>query len=114
MEVKITRKNIMIYHPYDISENKQMNFKSMSDSVAFSIWKQLNKFDSEVNYFFGDQFYPMNCIPIGLNGYITQVHQMQISKNSHIKPHIDVSDLDTSFISWFAKGNPNGGCFGMF
>jgi hypothetical protein len=74
----------------------------------------LNKFDSEVNYFFGDQFYPMNCIPIGLNGYITQVHQMQISKNSHIKPHIDVSDLDTSFISWFAKGNPNGGCFGMF
>jgi hypothetical protein len=25
-----------------------------------------------------------------------------------------MSDLDFSFISWFAKGNPNGGCFGMF
>jgi hypothetical protein len=39
---------------------------------------------------------------------------MHISKNSYIKLHIDMSDLDFSFISWFAKGNPNGGCFGMF
>jgi hypothetical protein len=51
----------------------------------------------------------MNYIPIGLDGYTTQVHQMHISKNSYIKPHIDVFDLDTSFISWFAKGNSNGG-----
>ena len=56
----------------------------------------------------------MNCIPIGLDGYTVQIHQMHISKNSYIKPHLDVFDLDTSFISWFAKVNPNGECFGMF
>jgi hypothetical protein len=56
----------------------------------------------------------VNCKPIGLDRYITQVYQMHISKNSYIKPHIDMSDLDASFISWFAKGNPYGGCFGIF
>jgi hypothetical protein len=39
---------------------------------------------------------------------------MHISKNSYIKLYVDVSDIEASFISWFAKGNPNGGCFGMF
>jgi hypothetical protein len=56
----------------------------------------------------------MNCIPISLDGYTTQVHQMHIFKNSYIKRHIDVTDLDASFISWIAKGNPNEGYFGMF
>jgi hypothetical protein len=53
----------------------------------------------------------MNC---ELKGYTTQVHQMHISNNSYIKPHIDVSDLEASFISWFVKGDPNGKYFGMF
>ena len=53
----------------------------------------------------------MNCIPIGLSGYTIKVHQMHISKNSYIKPYIDVSDLYASFISWFAKRNHNEGCF---
>jgi hypothetical protein len=74
----------------------------------------LDKFGSEVKKFFEDQFYPMNCIPIGLEGYTTQVHQLHISKNSYIKPHIDMSNLNASFISWFTKGQPGGGCFDMF
>jgi hypothetical protein len=56
----------------------------------------------------------MNCIPIGLEGYTTQVHQLHISKTSYIKPHIDMSNLDASFISWFTKGQSGGACFGMF
>jgi hypothetical protein len=91
-----------------------MNFRGMGDSIISSIWQQLDKFGCEVKKLFKDQFYPMNDVLISLYGYTTQVHQMHISKNSYIKPHIDVFDLDTSFISWFAKGNPNGGCFGVF
>jgi hypothetical protein len=86
----------------------------MDDSIASSIWQQLDKFGSEVKKLFEDQFYPMNCIPTGLDGYTTQVYQMHISKISYFKPHIDVYGLDPSFISWFAKENPNGRCFGMF
>jgi hypothetical protein len=74
----------------------------------------LDEFGSEVKELFEDQFYLMNCIPIGLDGYTIQIHHIHIFKNSYIKPHIDVFDLDTSFISWFAKRNPNGGCFGIF
>jgi hypothetical protein len=72
-------------------ESKQMSFKGMDDSIAFSIWQQLDKFGSEMKKLFEEQFYPMNCIPIGLNcipiglncipigldEYTTQVHQMQ-------------------------------------
>jgi hypothetical protein len=46
--------------------------------------------------------------------YNTSLPIAYIYKNSYIKLHIDVSNLDTSFISWFAKGNPNEGCFAMF
>jgi hypothetical protein len=97
-----SQENVVMYHHYDISKSKQMSFNN---------WINL-----EVNFKkpFEVQFYPMNCIPIGLDGYTTKVHQMHISKNSYIKPYIDVSDLDASFILWFAKGNPNGGCFGTF
>ena len=92
-----------------------MGFRGIGDSIASSIWKQLvHKFGSEVKKFFEDQFYPMNCIPIGLEGYPTQVHQLHVSKNSYIKPHIDISDLDASFISWYTKGHPSGGCFGIY
>jgi hypothetical protein len=60
-----------------------MSFKGTDNSIASSIWQQLDKFGSEVKILFEDQFNPMNCIPIGLDGYTTQVHQMHISKNSH-------------------------------
>ena len=56
----------------------------------------------------------MNCISIGLLDYTTQVHQLHISKNSYIKLHIDMSNLDASFISWFTKGHPTRGYFGIF
>jgi hypothetical protein len=45
---------------------------------------------------FEDQFYPMNCILVGLEGYATQNHQMHIFKKSYIKPHVDVFDLEAS------------------
>ena len=31
-----------------------------------------------------------------------------------MKPHINMSDLDALFVSWFRKGHSSGGCFGMF
>ena len=40
-----------MYHHYDISESKQMNFKGMGDSIASSIWQQLDKFGSEIKSF---------------------------------------------------------------
>ena len=41
----------------------------------------------------------MNCISIEIKAYSTKVHQMHISNNSHIKPHIDKFDIESSFIS---------------
>jgi hypothetical protein len=31
--------NVVMYHHYDISMNKQMSFKGVGDSIASSIWK---------------------------------------------------------------------------
>jgi hypothetical protein len=31
--------NVVMYHHYDISISKQMNFRSIDDSIAFSIWR---------------------------------------------------------------------------
>jgi hypothetical protein len=42
-----SQRNVVMYHHYDISESKQMNFRGMHDSIASSIWKQLDKFGSE-------------------------------------------------------------------
>jgi hypothetical protein len=39
---------------------------------------------------------------------------MHLFKKLHIKPHIDVSDLEASFILWFTKGNPKEGYFYVF
>jgi hypothetical protein len=40
--------NIVMYHHYDILKSKQMSFRCMGDSIVSSIWKQLDKFGSEV------------------------------------------------------------------
>jgi hypothetical protein len=45
----------------------------------------------------------MNCKLIGLEECTILVHQMHIFENSYIKPHNNVSDLEASFISSFAK-----------
>jgi hypothetical protein len=60
-----------MYHHYDISVSKQMSFRDMDDGIAFSIWQQVDKFGSNIKKIIEDQFYPMNCIPIGLDGYTT-------------------------------------------
>ena len=40
--------------------------------------------------------------------------QMHISKNSFIKPHIDMNDLESSIITWFSEGHPEGAEMGLF
>jgi hypothetical protein len=42
-----SQENVVMYHHYDISKSKQMNFRGMGDSIASSSWQQLDKFGSE-------------------------------------------------------------------
>ena len=42
------------------------------------------------------------------------MHHLHVSKNSYIKSHIDPSNMEASFITWFVKGAPKGGLFGVF
>jgi hypothetical protein len=48
--------NVVMYHHYDISKSKQMNFRGINDSIASSIWTQLDKFGSEVKNFLKTNF----------------------------------------------------------
>jgi hypothetical protein len=48
--------NVVMYHHYDKSESKQMNFRGINDSIASSIWTQLDKFGSEVKNFLKTNF----------------------------------------------------------
>ena len=103
--------------PYDrknMPQSTKLAFRRIADSVASAMWKALDLFGGPVKDFFTKQFQPMNCIPIGLAAYPTQVHQLHMSKNSFIKPHIDKLDFDCSFICWFTEGQPKGGEFGVF
>jgi hypothetical protein len=72
---------------------------------------QLDEFGNHFQQIFNDQF---GHVLIGLAGYATKVHQMHISKNSYIKPRLDMYDIETYFISWFTRENPKGGSFGLF
>ena len=56
----------------------------------------------------------MNFVSVKIQGYLTKVHQMHLSKNSYIKPHIGKYNMDASLIAWFTKGNPKGRCFDVF
>ena len=103
-----------MYHHNDKSESVQTSLKGLGDSIASSIWQHLDKFVGEVQHFFDDQFALMNSVCIEIQGNPTKVHQMHFSKNSYIKPHIDKFDMDASLISWFTRGDPKGGCFGVF
>jgi hypothetical protein len=78
------------------------------------MWKALNLFGGLVKKNFTNQFQLISCIPIGLDAYPTQVHQLHMSKNSFIKPYIDKLDFDCSFICCFTEGYPKGGEFGVF
>ena len=86
----------------------------MGDNIASSIQRDLPRFGNALKEFFQKQFYPINCISIGLEGYEIQAHQIHISKNSYIQPHIDPLDMEASFITWFVKGSPKGGLLGVF
>jgi len=105
---------VVMYSQSNLDDEIQMSYRAMGDNISSSIWKHVSKFGNAVEDFFKKQFFPINCIPIGLEGYKTQVHQIHISKNSFIQPHIDPSDMEASYISWFVKGRPKGGLFGVF
>ena len=106
--------NMVRYHHDNESDDALEAIRGIGDSIASAIWKQLDMFGDSVKTFFQDQFEPMACLAIGLEGFEAQVHQLHISKNSYIKPHIDKSDFEASLIAWFTKGNPKRGYFGIF
>jgi hypothetical protein len=54
---------------------------------------------------------PISCIAIGLPGNETNVHSLHISKNSKIKPLVDVVNYGASIITWFNSGNIKEGDF---
>jgi hypothetical protein len=86
--------------PYDrknMPQSTKLAFRRIAHSVASAMWKALDLFGGPVKEFFTNQFQPMNCIPIGLDAYPTQVHQLHMSKNSFIKPHIDKLDFESFF-----------------
>ena len=58
----------------------------------------MHQFGDVVNSFVDAQFALMNFVSIGIQGYLTKVHQLHLSKNSYIKPHIEKYDMDASII----------------
>ena len=82
--------------------------------MVFLIWQHVNQFGDGINNFFDAQFAPMNFVFVEIQGFLTKVHQMHLSKNSYSKSHIDKYNMDASLIAWFTKKNPKGGCFGVF
>jgi hypothetical protein len=106
--------SVVPYGQKHMSQSEKLAFRRTGDSVATKMWKALELFGSSVKEYFINQFQPINCIQIGLPSYPTQVHQLHMSKNSFIKPHIDKLDYDCSFICWFTEGHPKGGEFGVF
>ena len=103
-----------MYSKSALDDETQLSYRALGDNISSSIWKQLPKFGTAVQDFFKKQFYPINCLAIGLEGYETQAHQLHISRNSYIKPHDNPTDMEASFITWFVKGAPKGGLFGVF
>ena len=106
--------NMVRYHHDNESDDALEAIRGIGDSIASAIWKQLDMFGDSIKFFFQNLFEPMACLAIGLEGFEAEVHQLQISKNSYIKPNIDKSDFEVSLIAWFTKENPKGGYFGIF
>lgn len=102
--------NVVKYHT-KVPDSIQRSFKRLGNNIASSISMQLDQFGSKFQQFFNDQY---GHVSIGLVGYATKVHQMYISKNSYIKPHLDRYDMEAYFIFWFTRGDPKGGNFGLF
>lgn len=106
--------NVVRYHQSKKTESEQVAIAGNGDIIASAIWKQLDMFGTSVKTFFQNQIHPLNDICIGVPGLKAQVHQLHVSKNSCIKPHIDKLDFGASFVAWFTNGKPKGGCFGIF
>ena len=82
----------------------QEAIRSQGDTIASAIWEQFNMFEDSVKTFFQDQIESMAPLATGFKGSEAPVHQLHISKNSYIKPHIEKSDLEAFLITWFTKG----------
>jgi hypothetical protein len=103
--------NVGLYHLNSESEAKEHAWRNIGDLIVTNIWKYTDQFGSSIEKFFSDQFSEMSCIAIGLPGNETNVHSLHISKNSKIKPHVNVGDCGASIIIWFNSGSIKGGDF---
>jgi hypothetical protein len=80
-----SQRNVVLYHHYDILKSKQMNFRGMHDSIASSIWKQLDKFRSEVIW---KKFQKNNLII--KNKLATRVEKRNAFWDTTTKPNIRI------------------------
>lgn len=72
------------------------------------------KLGTQISNYFGKQASAIQYLCIGHKEDPTNVAQMHISKNSYIQPHIDTNDFESSIITWFTQGQPQGAEFGLF
>lgn len=107
--------DIVLYHNSKISHAVEKAFKDLDDQCASNIWKSLMPhFRTKIKNQFDEQSTSARYLCIGNKENQTNVIQMHISKNSYIKPHIDMNDLESSIITWFSEGEPRGAEFGLF
>ena len=107
--------DIVPYHNQKVSLAAEKSFKDLGDQCASIIWKNLiPHFGTEINNYFDKQATNTRYLCIGHKDNPTNVMQMHISKNSFIKPHIDMGDLESSIITWFSEGHPEGAEMGLF
>ena len=92
--------NVVQYHLTSESHSKKYSWKAQGDLIASNIWSHIYKFGDSINKFFADQFVELKCIAIGKDKHPTNVHSIHISKNSKIKPHLDVTDREASIKTW--------------
>ena len=106
--------NVVQYHLTSKSHSKEYSWKAQGDLIASNIWSHIYKFGDSINKFFADQFVELKCIAIGEDEHPRNVHSMHISKNSKIKPHLDVTDKEASIITWFHQGDMKRGNFAVY
>ena len=107
--------DIVPYHNRKVSPVVEKAFKDLGDQCVSTIWKSLiPHFGIQINNYFDKQATNTRYMCIDHEENPTNVMQMHISKNSFIKLHIDMNDLESSIITWFSEGHPEGAEMGLF
>ena len=92
--------DIVPYHNRKVSPTAEKAFKDLGDQCASTIWKSLiPHFGTEINNYFDKQATNTCYLCIVHKENLTNVMQMHINKNSFIKLHIDMNDLELSIIT---------------